>query len=146
MVQPYIKIPITVLVPRKPNRQNSIFYGTQPIAQVTINNRKYVLTTAGEYKYNYHLLKDHRGTWRDGDENSPILKKWTDKNIRKLEIQNTIQNWGWFGIGIWKVDPPLFAGKTNKETFFDADNNVWSTYDEAMEAFINFVERNITNA
>jgi hypothetical protein len=137
MVQPYIKIPITVLVPRKPNRQDSIFYGTQPIAQVTINNRKYVLTTAGTYNYSY---QDKKGAWHRGNQNSPCVKRWTNRDIKNLD-KNRVDNWGWFGINIWKVDLTI-----NKETFLDSDNNVWSTYDEAMEAFINFVERNITNA
>ena len=86
-----------------------------------------MLTTSGEYKY---ALKCNSNTVHD--ETSPAVKTLTDAKIKKLDDDDLVSNWGWFGINIWETDK-----------FVDSCNDVYSGYNEAMDAFKAFIQRTV---
>ena len=48
----YKELPLEIITPKiSNNRTNSLFYDGKNIARVTTAHKKYVLTTAGEYKF-----------------------------------------------------------------------------------------------
>jgi len=69
----YVRIPVRIITPKKPNRQDSLFYSGKSIADVVVGNREYVLTTAGEYRFS---VND-----RNYDQNSYIVRQMNDRTI-----------------------------------------------------------------
>ena len=127
----FIKIPVEILTKKvAKNKTNSLFYAGKNIARVKIANREYVLTTVGEYSYTY---KGRRYSGGCGEKVS-CPKSFTNKHIRDLDIDNNIDLWGWFEINVWENDRCLA----------DPIGEQYSTYDEAMEAFINLVTKDLT--
>ena len=133
--KPCIKIPITILTKKIPSRQNSIFYAGKDIASVMIGTRSYVLTTAGQYIFDYTNLK---GDTVRGDETSKIVSQLTDHKIRQMGFNDSIHNWGWFGINVWYTDA------TGRTQCLGVPTDAYTNYDEAMDAFISYVEKDIT--
>jgi hypothetical protein len=138
----YIRVPIKILTPKiAQNKQNSIFYAGKNIAEVKILNRTYVLTTAGQYSF---ALKEGHGTV--SFESEDLLQNWlkgklpgrrpprifTDATIKTLGDHDLVSNWGWFGINVW-VDKDILSGPVE----------VYSNYDEALESFIAYVEKDL---
>jgi len=122
----YIRIPVEIITEKRSHRTDSIFYAGKNIARVSILNREYVLTTAGEYEF-----------WYNGkfyDEHAPMLKRYKNIWLRQMEDSGkmVVDNWGWFGINVW-ID-----GKCQ-----DYPTDVYSEYDEALNAFIEFVEKDL---
>jgi hypothetical protein len=134
-----IRILITILTEKIPHRTDSIFYAGKNIATVKIFDREYVLTTAGEYRFTY---TDRSGKTRKGDENSPILKQWKDHKIRYIDRNGGMDNWGWFGINLW-VHIPKTQSPASKPVLMNTPTDVYSTYDEALKAFREFIEKDI---
>lgn len=121
-----IKIPIKILTKKIPYRQNSIFYAGKNIASVKIGAETYILTTSGYYSF--ALIEDGKVYEFDtGDRVPKIVKSLTDLKLKKV----LESNWGWFTI---RIDTKLSIGHTEE---------VYSTYDEAIKSFIEFVTRYI---
>jgi len=138
-----ITIPIQIITKKIGNiRTNSIFYAGKDIAKVKIGNKEYVLTTAGEYSF-MNLWWPEPGTecripfplplndvtQKFLDEQSDIVKRLTDKRIERLDLSGFVYNWGWFGINVWE-----------NEKCMPTPTEAYSTYDEAMKAFIEYVQ------
>ena len=121
-------LPVKILTKKiARNKTDSIFYSGKNIAEVKFLNREYVLTTAGEYRYSLKENDDNKYT-----DSSPVVKFLNDKRIQKLSNNGLQSNWGWFGINLW-ID-----GKCQ-----DVPTDAYSTYDEAMKAFISFVKKDV---
>jgi hypothetical protein len=125
------KVPISILTPKiSRTKTDSIFYAGKNIAEARVPglDRTYVLTTAGEYSFTYQSGRKLPGSpVITGNEKS--VARWTDKDIDDLEDPEL---WGWFGINVWQGDVCL-----------DYPVDVYSNYDEAMNAFRIFVEQDI---
>lgn len=129
-----IKIPVKILTKKIPARLNSIFYDGKDIAKVKIRDREYLLTTAGEYIFDIGSTR-HTQT-------SKVVEQLTDHKIRVMNGNDDIHNWGWFGITIW--GPQKIDKKGNYYDVLVGDPDVaYSTYDEALDGFQRFVERDI---
>lgn len=141
----YHTIPVEVVTPKiAPNRQDSIFYTGKDIARVKTRNREYVLTTAGEYQFQLaekgkviqgsSLFIANANPVVAPSENlsKNILGKLTDAKIRRLNRDDLIQNWGWFGINVWENGKCL-----------DYPTDTYSYYDEAMDEFKDYVKKDI---
>lgn len=126
-----LKIPIKIITKKiHPHKTNSIFYAGKNIACVHYGNREYTLTTAGEYSYTSKINGKKRY-----DEHSRIVKSWlTDSRIKKLSDENLMNNWGWYGINVWVDDQCM-----------DTPTDCYSQYDEAMQAFVKYVTRDLQN-
>jgi hypothetical protein len=150
-MKPFIKVPIKILTKKiAKNKQDSIFYAGKNIAEVKVRNRTYVLTTAGEYKFSL------KGPWIAFDS-CELARAWvqgklpgprppqnfTDAMIKKLDDNDQIENWGWFGINVWEKRPNIPGLPPGKDQCLDYPTDTWSTYDEALKAFINFVEKDL---
>lgn len=146
-MKPTIKIPVKIVTPKiAPNKQNSVFYAGQNIAEVKVLNRTYVLTTAGEYSFS---LKEGEGqvSFQSGDLAQAWTKgklpgrrpprTFTDAQIKKLNDNDLVSNWGWFGMNIWVQD------EKGDEVLLPDPTNVWSDYDEALKSFIELVEKDL---
>ena len=153
----YIKVPIKIITPKiAKNKQNSIFYAGHNIAEVKVRDRTYVLTTAGEYKFSMKENSDPIsftsdrmiGAGAPGRTRYNILSKLTDNKIAQTVL---IENWGWFGINVWDKIPTLEQPQpghfqiVEKETCLDTPVEVWSEYDEALAAFIEYVEKDLAS-
>jgi hypothetical protein len=150
-MDPFIKIPITILTKKIANhRQNSFFYAGQNIAEVKIRNRTYVLTTAGEYRFRTKEKGEpiafdscrRIGAGAPGRTRYNTLSRLTDTKIKALDKNDLVENWGWFGINVWETRPNI-PGMPNPGTMDQCllePTAVWSEYDEAMNAFIEYVE------
>jgi hypothetical protein len=146
----YIKKPITILTKKiAPHRQNSFFYAGQNIAEVKVRNRTYVLTTAGEYKFRLkekgktinfdcNISRDLSYLGNPGRVETTILL--TDTKIQALDRKGLVENWGWFGINVWETRPNIPGLPPGKDQCLPIFAEVWSEYDEAMKAFIEYVE------
>ena len=160
-IRTYIKVPIKILTPKiAENKQDSIFYAGKNIAEVKIHNRTYVLTTAGEYTFS---LEENEGcvsfescnmveAWLQGKlPGRKPPRNFTDTKIKALGDKDLIENWGWFGINVWDKTPTLEQSQPGhfqiieKETCRDTPTEVWSEYDEALSAFIEFVEKDLAS-
>lgn len=137
-MKPVITIPVTVLTKKvAQNKQDSVFYAGHNIAEVKIRNRLYVLTTAGHYQFS---LEENRPAISFDSDDSPATKrakakalpKLTDAKIRTLTDNDLASNWGWFGINVWEGD-----------TCLPEPTGVYSQYDEALKAFIEYVEKDL---
>ncbi|MCX5884304.1 MAG: hypothetical protein NT096_00065 [Proteobacteria bacterium] len=153
----YIKIPIKIITPKiAQNKQDSIFYAGKVIAEVKARNRTYVLTTAGEYKFS---LKENEGSisfdsldlaraWTQGRLPGPthhrLPRNFTDAKIKALGDKDLVSNWGWFGVNVWEQRPNIPGLPQGKDQCLIEPCEVWSDYDEAMNAFIEYVEKEIT--
>jgi len=158
----HIKVPIKIITPRiAKNKQDSIFYAGKNIAEVQIRNRTYVLTTAGEYKFSLDgrrrreerrrgssliSFDSHRmiGAGAPGHTRYNALSKLTDKKIKTLGDRGLVENWGWFGINVWEKRPDIPGLPPGKDQCLLDCTDVWSEYDEALNAFIEFVEKDLT--
>ena len=128
------EIPVFIITDKKSKfRTNCFFYQGKNIAVVKYGDTEYVLTTAGEYVFNYkgNVYNSERIT-------TPLpchvnLADLTDKKIKTLDDNNLIHNWGWFGVNVWK------KGKLQDKTHIS-----WTLYDEAMENFATYVKNDIT--
>jgi hypothetical protein len=132
----YIKIPIKILTHKIPGKSDSIFYAGKNIAEVKVRDRTYVLTTAGEYKFSY---EDRRGTIHQGTEKSTVIKSW--KNPDKHTY--IVDNWGWFGINVWETRPNIPGLPAGQDQCLDYPTDAYGDYNEAMKAFIDFVEKDL---
>ena len=113
----HIKVPIKIITPKiAKNKQDSIFYAGKNIAEVKVRNRTYVLTTAGH-----------------------------DTKIKALGDKDLISNWGWFGINVWETRPDIPGLPPGKDQCLPYPTEVWSEYDEAMNAFIEYVEKDLSS-
>jgi hypothetical protein len=136
----YIKLPIKIITKKLArNKTDSIFYAGKDIAKFKVGNREYVLTTAGEYKFYLPPPKSkyspfgptkYRGPYNE--KSSYQVRHLTDKIIKQIGQDDRIDNWGWFGINLW-VDNQCQ----------DIPTDAYSTYDEAMEAFISFIQKDL---
>jgi hypothetical protein len=135
MKQPYVSFPIKILKKRLPRKTNSVFYAGKDIAEIKINTKLFILTTAGYYEFQY---QDRSGKTQKGNESSPIIKTWTDKKIKIISDNDWISNWGWFTIEVWEQDD-------NKSTMIKVPDTAYTTYDEAMEAFTKFIKESLIN-
>jgi hypothetical protein len=185
----FIKVPIKILTPKlAPNKQNSFFYAGKNIAEAKVRDRTYVLTTAGEYRFNLKEPKKgpsgefipprgyiSRGLSRAyGFHESADLypeeetisfdssdrcigagapggrslrtiafRTLTDAKIKKLNDNGLVENWGWFGINIWQKRPDIPVLTPGQDQCLDFPTDAYSSYDEAMEAFIAIVEKDL---
>jgi hypothetical protein len=161
-----ISIPVKIITKKiAQNKQDSFFYAGKNIAEVKIRNRTYVLTTAGMYQFSFitglkNFLKDKgllhgKGNWgrkefkleSDSKLFPLIAKKYrlTDYRINQLtDDSHMVSNWGWFGINVWEQRPEIPGLPAGKDFCLDYPTDAYSTYDEAMEAFIAFVEEDIS--
>jgi hypothetical protein len=133
-----VQIPMEIITPKKPHRQDSVFYAGRDIARVKVGNKIYVLTTSGLYAFEYkgkqykfdssfdtvsvrgvRLVQGHQA-----------VRRLTDKDIRKIEDPG---NWGWFGINVWEIS------SSGKETCLLTPTDCYSDYNEAMKAFEYFI-------
>jgi hypothetical protein len=123
-----IHVPIRIITPKKPHRTDSLFYSGKSIADEVLGNREYVLTTAGEYRFN---VGD-----RGYDQYSRIVRRMNDRTLASWKNSGKLNedNWGWFGINLW------IGGECQ-----DTPTDVYSGYDEAMSAFVKFVESDTAN-
>ena len=133
-----IKLPIKVLTKKlATNKTDSIFYAGKNIASLKVGNREYVLTTAGEYDFSLAIPKTTKGiksTLYMEYDSLPKNIPLTDARIKKLtEDGCLVSNWGWFGINLWIDDRCI-----------DVPTDAYSTYDEAMTAFIDFIQKDLT--
>ena len=135
-----IRIPIKIITPKISHRTDSIFYSGKNIAEVKVRNRTYVLTTAGEYNFTY---TDSHGKFQAGDHTCPMLKRWKDHKLRWLDRTGHVDNWGWFGIYVWESIPNIPGLPRGKDRCLDTPTDVYSTYDEAMKAFVEYVTRDL---
>lgn len=133
-----ITIPIEILTPKIPGKQDSVFYHGKNIARARIRNREYILTTAGEYCFSY---KDQSGRERVGDQNSAYLKN--DRKIGYLSREGLMTNWGFFGINVWEQRPNIPGLPAGKDVCLDYPTDVYSCYDEALKAFKSFIETDL---
>jgi len=139
-----VSIPINILCKRKGNnKQDSFFYAGNDIAKVKILNREYVLTTSGMYDFGlingrrrnntidrYTVAANDIRRFRDIARNYRL----TDARIKKLTDDGaTVSNWGWFGINVW--DEEEFISNTATDCY--------SEYDEALNAFIDFIQKDL---
>jgi hypothetical protein len=122
---------IEVITPKiSSTKTNSIFYAGKNIAVLDLKRLcglEYVLTTAGMYSFACRVQGE-----QVYNEMSNLVKRYTDKRIKKLDQDDLIGNWGWFGINVWKDGQCL-----------DVPTDCYSTYDEAMEAFLKFVKADL---
>jgi hypothetical protein len=131
-----ITIPIKILTKKiSRTRTDSFFYAGKSIAKVTIANRQYVLTTAGQYKFSLEG-KAHSFESTDWIPNTirHLQRKLTDKKLDA--INEDVSNWGWFGINVWvesKEGPQCLPTPTE----------CYSRYDEALKAFKEYVEQDL---
>jgi hypothetical protein len=124
---PNIILPITVVTKKlAANKTDSIFYAGKVIANLQVGNREYVLTTAGEYIFR---LKPEGRVW--DHRHSASL---TDKDIKHLGEDDLVDNWGWFGINLW------INGQCQT-----TPTDAYSSYDEAMEAFTTFIQKDLNH-
>ena len=142
-----INIPIQIQCKSKgKNKQDSFFYAGNDIARVKVLNREYVLTTAGmydfglingrkrdnlidRYKIEGDALRHFRNIARD--------YRLTDARIKKLTDDGTlVSNWGWFGINVWVLDKEW-------KCLPSVATDCYSGYDEAMEAFVDFIQKDL---
>jgi hypothetical protein len=130
-----IRIPVKIITPKISHRTDSIFYSGKNIAEVKVRNRTYILTTAGEYKFTY---TNASGKTRVGNEHCSMLKRWKDHKIRWLDRNGYVNNWGGFGISVWET----ISGQ--EHGVYPTPSDVYSTYDEAMKAFIKYVTKDLT--
>lgn len=121
-----IRIPIRIITEKKQMRTDSIFYAGKSIAHVKILNRDYVLCAAGDYEFSIGN--------RFYNETSAIVKRLKDHGLASGQRSGKINvdNWGWFGINVW-IDGHCQINPTD----------AYSTYDEAMKAFVKFVQEDI---
>lgn len=117
-----IKIPVKILTKKIPNRQDSIFYAGKNIASVKIGDATYILTTSGYYLFS---LTDNGRMYEfdTGDKVPSIVKSLTDAKLKKV----LTCNWGWFTVIISTEEA---VGHTEE---------VYTTYDEALKSFIEYV-------
>ena len=139
-----MKIPVKILVKKIPRKQNSIFYCKYPaIAQFRIGNRTYVLTTAGEYRF-YDKVD---GKTIYTELSTRVINKLTDRTITQMGRDDLQLNWGWFGINVWQQSGNPTPGLNEKggiETCLNDPTDAYSTYDEAMTAFKEYIEKDLT--
>lgn len=128
----YLEIPVKIITPMiGTNRTDSIFYDGKDIAKVIVGNHEYVLTTAGEYKFTYKgNLYNSSVTYKKVWNN--LVNELTNTKIRKMNDNGEIENWGWFGINIWR------DGK-----ILDYPTDVYYDYEEAIEHFKQCVKNDI---
>ena len=137
----YIKVPIKILTPKlAQNKQDSFFYAGKNIAEVKILNRTYVLTTAGEYALS--LKVGGKTIVLETINRAKATHTMTDAKIKKLGQKDLISNWGWFGINVWQDRPGTLSAPGQRQCLPDP-TEVWSEYDEAMKAFIEYVEKDL---
>jgi len=139
----HIRIPIKILTEKIPHRTNSIFYAGRNIAKVQVLNREYVLTTSGEYQFELN------GKGYNFESDVPRIPKAVqrlkDHGLKAKERMGSlnISHWGWFGINVWENQAQ--SGPAHWECL-DYPTDYYSTYDEAMTAFVKFVQKDITAA
>jgi hypothetical protein len=131
-----ICIPIKILTPKIPGKQNSLFYASRNIASVKTHNREYVLTTSGSY---YFRLKDgeKKYSYEPGDIPSKsfnrVRNSLTDAGVKVIDDSGLMEDWGWFGINVWE----------GKRFMSDSATETYSTYNEALKAFKEFVKKDL---
>jgi hypothetical protein len=145
----YIKVPIKILTPKlAQNKQDSIFYAGKNIAEVKVRDRTYVLTTAGEYNF-YTKENSSEDPYKicNGipvDKRSKrVIKTLTTARLKNMGDNDLISNWGWFSINVWQTRPETQFSAPGKDQCLLDPTAVWSTYDEALTAFIEFVEQDL---
>lgn len=134
-----ISIPVEVLCKSKgPNKQDSFFYAGNNIARVRILNREYVLTTSGMYDFAFisgRKRRDFKIASDDIRRFRTLANRLTDARIKKLTDNGAlVSNWGWFGINVWEDDKCLA----------DTATVCYGEYDEAMTAFITFIQKDLS--
>jgi hypothetical protein len=153
----YIKVPIKIITPKIPGKQDSVFYAGKNIAEVKVRDRTYVLTTAGEYTFSLEENGDTIsfdsdrmiGGGAPGRTRNNTLSRLTGKKIKTLNDNGLIINWGWFGINVWEQQPyitqtqPRNFSITPKDQCLPTPTDVYSSYDEAMNAFIEYIEKDL---
>ena len=77
------------------------------------------------------------------DKIRAVIKSLTDAKIKKLNDNGLVENWGWFGINIWQKRPDIPGLTPGQDQCLDFPTDAYSSYDEAMEAFIAIVEKDI---
>jgi hypothetical protein len=138
---PLIEIPVTIITKKiARNKTDSFFYSGKAIASVKYGNREYILTTAGMYDFTFKVGKkeDHYKLESYSKQFAKLVRKYklTDAHIKSLtDDGHTIENWGWFGINVYVND-----------RFQDTPTDAYGTYDEAMEAFKEYVVMDYTNS
>ena len=140
----YLSIPIKILTPKIPGKQDSIFYAGKKIAEIKIRNRTYVLTTAGKYQFLYKVLKSPTNShvlYPNGRGLKPSVL--TDAKIKNMNRKGQVENWGWFSINIWETRPNIPGLSPSKDQCLFNPTKTWSKYDEAMNAFIKFVKSDL---
>ena len=135
----HIKIPIKILIQKlAPNKTDSIFYAGKDIAKIKVGDKVYILTTAGVYNF---YLKHDAGTSSqyevgcDGKsygKKPSVLNKLTDAIISRIGRDDGVMNWGWFTV---IIEQPVNDYTHTEE--------VYSSYNEAIESFIAFVETDL---
>jgi hypothetical protein len=148
----YIKVPIKIITPKlAQNKQDSIFYAGKNIAEVKVQNKTYVLTTAGEYRFQITKKGQPFTCYIDSNGESfghttSVRLKLTPASVKALNFSN----WGWFGINVWGKEPTIiqtqpgdFSIKLQKKCL-EYPTEVWSEYDEALSAFIEYVEKDLS--
>ena len=75
------------------------------------------------------------------DKIRAVIKSLTDAKINKLG--DLVSNWGWFGINVWEKRPDIPGLTPGQDQCLIEPVFVWSDYDEAMKAFIYFVEKDL---
>jgi hypothetical protein len=138
----YIRIPIKILTEKISHRTNSIFYAGRNIAKVQVLNREYVLTTSGEYQFEL-AGTEYRFDSSDNPRIPKAVRRLKDHGLKAKERLGSlnISNWGWFGINVWENQAQ--SGPARWECL-DYPTDAYSTYDEAMTAFVKFVQKDVT--
>jgi hypothetical protein len=138
-----INIPIKILTPKiAKNKQDSFFYAGKDIASVKVLNREYVLTTTGLYDFRLKIKgKRHTEHYRIESvtgRTKTLAKKHdlTDTRLKSMtDNWYLVENWGWFGINVWEND-----------TYLQDPVDAYSGYDEAMSAFVELINKDLTGA
>lgn len=145
----YIRIPITILTEKIPHRTNSIFYVGRNIAKVRVLNREYVLTTSGEYQFELEGTEYHLES--DSPKTPKAVRRLKDHGLKAKERMGSlnISHWGWFGINVWENQAQsgrsedFDLGENARWECLDYPTDYYSTYDEALTAFVKFVQKEI---
>ena len=134
-----VEIPVTIYEKKlAKNKTNSIFYAGKNIAEVDIctgkTRTKYILTASGAYDFYANPTGDYHGRYEfeDCDDAEMLLGLLTDAKIKKIEDPSA---WGYFEIH-------HLDGDFN---WVGTPDQAYSDYDEAMEAFVKYVKKDIIN-
>lgn len=133
-----VDVPVEIVTKKiAKNKTNSVFYAGQNIAVVDIGSgktrTKYILTASGAYEFYHKRGEDVHGLYQFEHINEAywIEEELTDSKIRKIEDPSA---WGYFEIH--HLDGTFDWVKTPDQAY--------STYDEAMEAFVKYVRNDLT--